>query len=109
VSFHDHSARYYIPWLGRWLSADPIGIGDGVNVYAYCQGNPIILLDENGQTAAGFYTIEGQAINSSLVKDTSADANKVYIVEKEGDNYKINKEPSNRIKISHTQLPDRAS
>src|SRR5690606_26277020 len=28
-----HSARYYLPWLGRWMSADPIGIGDGVNVY----------------------------------------------------------------------------
>ena len=28
-----HSARYYLPWLGRWLSADPIGIGDGVNMY----------------------------------------------------------------------------
>jgi len=24
-----HSARYYLPWLGRWLSADPIGIGGG--------------------------------------------------------------------------------
>lgn len=22
-----HSARYYLPWLGRWLSGDPIGIG----------------------------------------------------------------------------------
>ncbi|MBK8404448.1 MAG: RHS repeat-associated core domain-containing protein [Saprospiraceae bacterium] len=31
-----HSARYYLPWLGIWLSADPIGIGDGVNVYRYC-------------------------------------------------------------------------
>lgn len=43
-----HSARYYLPWLGRWCSADPIGIGDGVNVYGYGRGNPIIFLDENG-------------------------------------------------------------
>lgn len=26
-----HSARYYLPWLGRWLSSDPIGIeGEGI-------------------------------------------------------------------------------
>src|SRR5690625_7871989 len=36
-----HSARYYLPWLGRWLSGDPIGIGDGVNVFCYTTNNPI--------------------------------------------------------------------
>ena len=43
-----HSARYYMPWLGRWLSADPIGIGDGVNVYRYANNSPINLNDESG-------------------------------------------------------------
>ena len=43
-----HSARYYLPWLGRWLSADPIGIEDGVNVYGYCKGNPSNYQDKNG-------------------------------------------------------------
>ena len=47
--FSYHSARYYLPWLGRWLSTDPIGIGDGVNVYGYCRGNPIKLLDAKGK------------------------------------------------------------
>lgn len=46
-----HSARYYLPWLGRWLSSDPIGIGDGVNVYGYCQGNPVLKRDKNGTQA----------------------------------------------------------
>lgn len=44
-----HSARYYLPWLGRWLSSDPIGIGDGVNVYAYVANNPINTKDPTGQ------------------------------------------------------------
>lgn len=43
-----HSARYYLPWLGRWFSADPIGIKDGVNVYRYSRNNPIILRDRKG-------------------------------------------------------------
>jgi len=43
-----HSARYYLPWLGRWLSGDPIGIGDGVNVYAYVGNSPTQFIDKNG-------------------------------------------------------------
>ncbi len=43
-----HSARYYLPWLGRWCSTDPIGIGDGVNVYGYCKGNPVNNIDIKG-------------------------------------------------------------
>ncbi len=43
-----HSARYYLPWLGRWLSADPIGLVSGINSFEYCNGNPTKLRDING-------------------------------------------------------------
>jgi RHS repeat-associated protein len=43
-----HGARYYAPWLGRWSACDPKGIGDGLNVYAYVRGNPIVLSDPTG-------------------------------------------------------------
>ncbi|MES2675155.1 MAG: SpvB/TcaC N-terminal domain-containing protein [Pseudomonadota bacterium] len=43
-----HTARYYLPWLGRWGSADPIGTLSNANLYAYAQLNPIIWTDENG-------------------------------------------------------------
>lgn len=43
-----HTARYYMPWLGRWTAADPIGIGDGVNIYAYVSNNPIRSKDATG-------------------------------------------------------------
>ena len=43
-----HNARYYITWLGRWMNPDPIGIGDGVNVYAYCHNDPVGNKDVRG-------------------------------------------------------------
>lgn len=43
-----HGVRYYAPWLGRWTSADPIGLGDGVNRYAYCHGGPTAATDPTG-------------------------------------------------------------
>jgi RHS repeat-associated protein len=43
-----HGARYYMPWLGRWCSADPIGIGDGVNLYAYVKNDPVRKNDPSG-------------------------------------------------------------
>ncbi|MCW5203865.1 peptidoglycan DD-metalloendopeptidase family protein [Desulfobulbus sp. US4] len=45
-----HGARYYALWLGRWCSCDPIGIGDGVNVYGYVSGNPVRLNDPEGMS-----------------------------------------------------------
>ena len=43
-----HGARYYACWLGRWTAADPIGIGDGLNVYMYVHGNPLSGVDPSG-------------------------------------------------------------
>lgn len=40
--------RYYQPWLGRWLSADPAGTIDGLNLYRMVRNNPIRLRDNNG-------------------------------------------------------------
>ncbi|MBP7285872.1 MAG: RHS repeat-associated core domain-containing protein, partial [Nannocystaceae bacterium] len=44
-------ARYYASWLGRWTAADPTGLADGVNRYAYCRGNPITLRDPDGSSS----------------------------------------------------------
>ena len=43
-----HGARYYAPWLGRWTAADPIGVLDGVNTYAYVQQVPTGFIDRLG-------------------------------------------------------------
>ena len=46
--FTYHGARYYAPWLGRWTSADPADLADGVNSYIYARDTPIRLVDPNG-------------------------------------------------------------
>jgi RHS repeat-associated protein len=48
-----HSARYYAPWLGRWTSTDPLGLVDGVNLYAFSRNSPINLRDVSGTDPTG--------------------------------------------------------
>ncbi len=43
-----YGARYYAPWLGRWISADPAGTVDGLNVFEFVGGNPISQVDVGG-------------------------------------------------------------
>jgi RHS repeat-associated protein len=43
-----HTARYYLPWLGRWASADPIGLKGGTNLYLYSGNNPMTFTDKAG-------------------------------------------------------------
>lgn len=45
-----HAARYYLPWLGRWLSADQIGIQGGLNLYAYVDNDPVNNVDTSGHS-----------------------------------------------------------
>jgi len=40
--------RCYQPERGRWLSADPSGLIDGVNLFRFCRNSPVILVDKNG-------------------------------------------------------------
>ncbi|KAH7244003.1 insecticidal toxin complex protein [Fusarium solani] len=54
-----NSARYYLPWIGRWASCDKGGLQDGLNLYAYCHNNPVVLTDPGGGKA--------QAIENGIV------------------------------------------
>jgi hypothetical protein len=54
-------ARIYDPKLGRFLQPDPIGYGDGMNMYAYTGGDPVNGTDPSGlaevcATETGFLT-----------------------------------------------------
>ena len=55
-------SRYYSPEIYRWLSRDAIEYLDpssveGCNLYVYCNNNPIMYVDENGNSALGLFVI----------------------------------------------------
>jgi RHS repeat-associated protein len=43
-----HQARYYAPWLGRWMSCDPAPVNGINNLYIYARANPIHWVDLSG-------------------------------------------------------------
>lgn len=47
TGFHYNRHRYYSPYVGRFISKDPIGLLGGHNVYAYAP-NPIDWVDPRG-------------------------------------------------------------
>jgi insecticidal toxin complex protein TccC len=49
-----YGERYYSPWLQRWISADPNGDVDGLNLYAMVGNNPLLYVDRSGGKKAVF-------------------------------------------------------
>jgi RHS repeat-associated protein len=43
--------RFYDPAATRWITADPLGMVDGPNLYGYVGGRPIVSTDPTGQSA----------------------------------------------------------
>jgi len=53
TGLHFNRFRYYSPELGRFLQVDPVGIDGGINLYAYCGGNPLTRVDLDGLGRGG--------------------------------------------------------
>ena len=61
-----HTARYYVGWLGRWGSVDPIGVEGGGGLYEYARSNPIQNEDATGTQAT---TPHEQELGMSLISE----------------------------------------
>jgi RHS repeat-associated protein len=45
-----HGARFLQTTVGLWISIDPNGIDDGINLYTYCHNNPVTYMDSSGRS-----------------------------------------------------------
>lgn len=60
--------RYYQSWVGRWLSTDPVGTVDGLNLYCMVRNNPTTLKDVDGeQSFEGAFGEEFKVLDSVLM------------------------------------------
>jgi RHS repeat-associated protein len=48
TGLYAYNYRYYSPWIGRWLSPDPGGPADDLNLYQFALGDPIRNIDPDG-------------------------------------------------------------
>ena len=47
-----YGARYYAPWLARWMSCDPVKMVDGLNLYIHSRNDPINRHDLDGKQSS---------------------------------------------------------
>lgn len=64
-----YGARYYAPWLGRWLSCDPAGTADGLNLYVFVINNSINKVDSVGNQALECITDDSSVEQISPVQE----------------------------------------
>jgi len=58
-----HAARYYSPWLTRWICCDDRIVLNEPNLFLYCSANPVVILDSTGQ--------QGEVVDSIKYKNNA--------------------------------------
>ena len=59
-----YGARYYALWIGGWISCDPAGMVDSINLFQYVKNNPINNYDPKGKQIKSSF--KGYDIDSNL-------------------------------------------
>jgi RHS repeat-associated protein len=62
TGLHYNWNRYFNPNVGRYMTVDPIGFeGQDSNLYRYCQNNPMLYIDQDGQILGWIVALAGSA------------------------------------------------
>ncbi len=78
--------RYYAAHISRWVSTDPTWLEDGINLYAYVNGNPVSGVDPSGtQTVENDETTIGDGYNEIEANKKLIDAIREHILPGLGD------------------------
>ena len=78
TGFTYHGARYCAPWLGRWISTDPIESKPGSKSYHYSENSPTSCVDDGGmQPTSATKDFQPGVLRSAELDTTMASLNQV--------------------------------
>lgn len=82
IGLLDFGARYYDPWLSRWITQDPMAHKyAGINPYVYCNGDPVNMVDIKGMSIDDFiFNKSGRYVG----RIQTADIDRIVIQSEEG-------------------------
>ena len=58
--------RYYDPGTGKFINRDPIGYDGGINLYGFCEGNPVNESDPDGTDGLDWWANFASGVGDSL-------------------------------------------
>ncbi len=82
TGLHYNWNRYYDPRTGRYLTPDPVGLEEGINLFTYTENNPVNKVDSNGLAATfGISAYGGGGFEASFTQTLCCENDIEYLVE----------------------------